>query len=112
MRLLLDGNSTGGERGMSFWSSTLRRGRKDHRCESCRRTINAGEESYDEAGMWEGTFQSYRLCPPCRKFINRLYAAGEIEDGYSFMDLPDMAREINEPWPPVLVETANPEIQS
>jgi hypothetical protein len=88
---------------MTFWTSTLvKSGRKQHRCEPCRRPIPAGQASYSESGMFEGEFHNYRVCLPCHAFIARHYERGKLERGEPFeWDwLPDIAREAGEPWPP------------
>lgn len=88
---------------MSFWNSTLiKSGRRDHRCESCGRAIPVGDPSYRECGLAEGDFRSYRLCLPCRAFIERQFECGALERGETFMLdwLPDIARDAGEPWPP------------
>jgi hypothetical protein len=50
----------------------------------------------------EGDFYSYRLCLPCRAFIERHFEQGNLERGEPFeWDwLPDIARDAGEPWPP------------
>ncbi len=86
---------------MSFWTSTLRRGRKAHQCENCGRPIPKGEQSYVEAGTVDGDFNSYRSCVPCHDLVQRLYVAGVIDsEGYQFEWLPELAEEAGEQWPP------------
>lgn len=85
----------------AFWHLTLRRGRKQHRCEPCGRIIPAGEPSYAVAGVFQGDFTSYRECIPCEQLIRRLYALGELDpDGFFFDHLPEIARDVEEAWPP------------
>lgn len=89
---------------MSFWTSKLvRRGRKEHRCELCQRAILKGEPSYQEAGTTDDAdFNSYRSCVPCHDLVSRLYTAGHVQAGEGFMiyELPEIARDADEPWPP------------
>lgn len=88
---------------MTFWTSTLvKTGRKAHRCTSCHRDIAIGKPSRVEAGLFEGDFQSHRLCLPCFEFIERQFKLGELERGepFEYDWLPEIARENGEPWPP------------
>ena len=94
---------------MSFWRSTLRKGRADHRCEVCGRTTPKGEKSYVEAGVVDGDFHSYRQCIPCHDLVARLYASGELEDGWVIYELPEIAKEAGEEWPPVLLSAETPQ---
>lgn len=93
---------------MGFWQSRLvKAGRKEHRCECCRRSIAESDPSYAESGTFEGDFQSHRLCVPCHDFIEAQFALGELHRGepFEYDWLPDIAREAGKPWPP---EAAQP----
>lgn len=87
---------------MSFWTSTLRTRRKAHRCETCGREVQKGAQSFDEAGMADGDFSSYRQCVPCHDLVARLYAVGVLMhcETWYLGDLPEIARGAGEPWPP------------
>lgn len=88
---------------MSFWSSTLRTGRKEHRCATCNRAVPKGEKSYVEAGVSDGDFTSYRSCVPCHDLVKRLYAAGHLEtyETWYLGDLGEIAIEAGETFPPL-----------
>jgi hypothetical protein len=85
---------------MGFWQSTLRRRKKRHQCATCYRHVEAGEQSYDEAGIANGDFSSYRQCVPCHDLVTRLYTAGAFDGGWLLSDLREIAEGAGEPWPP------------
>lgn len=90
---------------MTFWSSTLHAGRKDHRCDGCGIAIPKGKKSYAESGIGsDGDFTSYRMCVGCHDLVARLYAKGSIEanETWFLYDLGEIARDAGEPFPPVL----------
>ncbi len=86
---------------MSFWSSSLRKGRKEYRCETCNRQIAKGDQHYVEAGVTDGDFNSYRSCIACHELVARLYTGGHIDgEGFLIYELPGIAAEAGEEWPP------------
>jgi hypothetical protein len=64
---------------MSFWNSkTIKKTRKQHKCEFCGRIILIGSSCSSESGTYEGNFQHYYLCNRCVKFID--VHSCELED--------------------------------
>lgn len=88
---------------MSFWTSTLRKRRKAHRCHTCFQMVAQGDLSYDEAGLCDGDFSSYRQCRACHDIVRYFYWSGIFEQGESHMlcEVSDCAREAGLLWPPV-----------
>lgn len=87
----------------AFWTSTLRRRRKAHRCDVCGQVVAPGQLSYDEAGTFDGDFTSYRQCQGCADIVRYFFWRGDFEHGEGFMlsDVADCARERGILWPPV-----------
>lgn len=93
-----------------FYCFRLRSGRKDHPCASCGRVVSKGAKSFACAGVFDGDFNSYRQCVPCKQLVDRLYANGAIYPGeaYQLDELGEIARDAGEIWPPEPVtELAN-----
>lgn len=49
----------------SVFEETRRKARKEHRCNSCRGAIQAGEEYIATFGIWDGTPGRYKRCLDC-----------------------------------------------
>lgn len=63
---------------MTFWTSTLRKGRKEHICANCGRWIDKG-----------------RSCLPCHDLVSRPYDKGVIDsEGYQFEWLQSYVRKL------------------
>jgi hypothetical protein len=60
---------------MSFWTSTLRKRRKPHRCATCGQVVAAGEHSYDESGLCDGEFNAFRQCRACNDIVRYFFCA-------------------------------------
>jgi len=92
---------------VSFWRSILRTRRTPHFCATCGRAVEKGERSYDEAGLSDGEFNSYRQCIPCHDLVGRLFVNGHLgyDEAWMLYELPDLARDAGEPWPPASVDT-------
>lgn len=88
---------------MTFWSSTLRLRMRPHRCETCGQRVRRGEESYDEAGLYDGEFSSFRQCRACHDIVSYFYWRGTLDgrEGYMLCELADCAHEEGLLWPPV-----------
>ena len=57
---------SGGGCGVSFQSYRIvKAGRKAHRCDSCRQTIEVGQPSLITSGTFDGDFNSWRVHPEC-----------------------------------------------
>lgn len=48
-----------------FSSSVKRKARKEHRCDECRRTIQPGETYELNVGMYDGMFNTNKVCAHC-----------------------------------------------
>lgn len=62
-----------------FWTTTRPKARKQHGCESCNRTIPAGENYRRDSGLYDGEFTSFATCNQCESFMRELHARG-IDD--------------------------------
>jgi len=56
----------------TFYNATTVKGRKDHRCCECLRTIAKGERHQYVSGLWDGDFSQYRTCQDCLDIIASL----------------------------------------
>jgi hypothetical protein len=75
----------------SFYSEVnVKKARKSHKCECCRRLINKGESYQVQKGFIEGDFYSANNCPICQKALD--WVAETTEDGEGFQY--DMVWEI------------------
>ncbi len=50
----------------SFLCERILKARKEHRCFECRRTIVKGQPYERTAGVWNGSFSTYKICFACR----------------------------------------------
>lgn len=70
--------------GLDFYDVSWRRARKVHRCCECYETIAAGTRYEYVAGLWDGTFSTFKTCDRCvraRELIKDFeMAAGCDED--------------------------------
>lgn len=48
-----------------FWSKSMPRAKKSHKCEECSGPIAVGERYEYVAGKWEGYFNHFRTCQRC-----------------------------------------------
>lgn len=81
-----------GERA-SCGSSYIRKARKEHKCDECRRTITKGEQYEVVTGRWSDRFDRYKTCADClsiRKMFFSSWTIGSILD--------DIAYQIVEEW--------------
>lgn len=58
----------------SVCSSQMRRARKPHRCDECRRTIEPGELYQRTWGVWDGEPDSFKACGICIQFRDYVLA--------------------------------------
>lgn len=57
----------------TFHRQTYAKAKKQHRCEECGRKIVPGETYEYTAGLWDGSFWSFKTCSHCcdiRKFVS------------------------------------------
>jgi len=52
----------------------IRKARKTYRCCECGCTISPGERYEYASGRWDGEYDQYRTCLPCREIRNRFMA--------------------------------------
>jgi hypothetical protein len=64
---------------LDFATSEMRRARKSHRCEECRRFIFIGDHYMHHSAKWEGSICTHALCMGChdwtRAFVDAAHAA-------------------------------------
>lgn len=52
------------------YSETPRRARKDHTCCECGKEIMQGETYIDISGLWEGEWDSFKMCDACNLLLH------------------------------------------
>lgn len=67
------------------------KGRKEHSCSGCSVLILVGEPSTRWAGIWEGEFNTNRLCIPCDTFLYENFDM--FEEGWSEGDIGQIRKE-------------------
>lgn len=50
--------------------------RKEHKCGECGATIKTGEEYYSEKSVYEGRFDTYKTCLPCKEVRDKYLTRG------------------------------------
>lgn len=85
-----------------FWTSTRRLRRIPHRCETCGQTVPKGAVGFDESGVVDGDFSSYKQCEACHEIVRYFYWRGTLQSGETWYiyELADITREEGLPWPP------------
>ncbi len=71
--------------------------RKEHTCYECRKLIPIGSLYYKHVGLWDGSWDEYKLCEPCQDLMESLAALGFCT-GYG--DLHSDYREYLEEYKP------------
>ena len=66
------------DEGPSFFSSRERKARKEHKCNECRRIISPGETYEYIAGVWDGSFDTYKTCSDCLSVRDEFFKSGYI----------------------------------
>lgn len=59
----------------TLYSSATRRAAKPHRCDECRRTIAKGESYNYGSGLYDGYWQTFRICLHCMEVTRWLQVA-------------------------------------
>jgi len=62
--------------GPEFYSETMRKARKEHRCTECRRIIEHGEHYEYVTGKWDGEFSEHKTCPDCLSIRKAFFCKG------------------------------------
>ena len=61
---------------LEFFSKTMRRARKEHKCCECRRMILPAEEYEHVSGKWEGQVETYKTCQDCLSIRREFFCEG------------------------------------
>ena len=68
----------------SVFRSSKRTARKAHRCCECTKEIQPGEQYVEQAGCWDGSWQTYKQCCFCalaaEEALHVLYDRGYYSD--------------------------------
>ena len=57
---------------MDFYNERqIKKTRKDHKCLGCLEIIPAGTAAFYISCAYEGDFNAYYLCMPCREYLDR-----------------------------------------
>lgn len=54
----------------------IRKARKKHSCNECRRSIYPGEEYEHCSGKWDGAFETYKTCIDCLSLRDQFFSHG------------------------------------
>jgi hypothetical protein len=66
-----------------FFTSQIRKARKEHTCCECGSKINPGDNYYFYSGKWEDNISSYKTCNDCQELAKEAlecYGLGEMYD--------------------------------
>lgn len=63
-----------------FCNTTTPKARKDHRCEWCAEVILKSERHVKNTGVWEGTWQNWRMHDECYEDAS---INDEMQDGFT-----------------------------
>ena len=66
---------------MGFYRDTVRKARKEHKCNVCHGVIHIGEKYHDKAGKHDDMWFS-KECDACQPVIIEFLASGHADDGY------------------------------
>lgn len=47
-----------------------------HRCTECNRLIQPGEQYRKESGVWDGVFETHKICPDCLSVRDTFFCEG------------------------------------
>lgn len=67
--------------------SEIRRARKAHRCDECRRVIPAGSRYRYVSGLWDGRWDDFAFCLRCER-VRAAHRAAEKSLGEAHCDPP------------------------
>lgn len=77
--------------------------RKTYRCYECGGEIKPGQKYHKETGLWEGRWETFRICKPCvgirRKYCPRGYIYGNLVEtigeclGFDYREIPEEDEE-------------------
>jgi len=59
-----------------FYHKDVRKARKEHVCEECRRKIMPGERYEHVRGKWDGRVDSYKTCADCLSIRDTFFCGG------------------------------------
>jgi len=70
-----------------YGSHTYPVARKDHRCDTCHRTIDPGERYMRQFGVFDGSAYTFKQCIHCRAMLPYIdYDEGYNEEDYSYWE--------------------------
>lgn len=82
------------DRSPSFYTRKIVKGRKEHRCQECLRTIVKGEPHEVSKGKWEDDFETFRTCQLCLDMVNEIgldcYCHSELFESVDESYFPDI----------------------
>ena len=82
----------------AFLRKGMVKGRKEHRCYECGKTIPVGTVHESVTGMWEGEVYTMRTCPDCLKLREMVYAAGCHCTVYGWLHQSAKEHDVYEAW--------------
>lgn len=68
------------------WSATVRKARREHRCDECGRTIVPGERYEHVSSLYDGSWSTLKTCPHCLaasqwlRIVCRGYLVGNLHE--------------------------------
>ena len=76
----------------TFYDCRTVKGRKEHRCSECLRTIEKGEQHEYVKGLWDGDFGTFRTCGDCMAMTGEIevtcWCHGQLMDEIDERDYP------------------------
>lgn len=97
-----------GEEYVDVWDETVRRARKEHRCDACRETIRRGDLYHRTATLYDGAWDSTNRCARCEAMFRFL---SPLVKGLGDDQVCDLALNCGHKWqdnfpgePPLIVQ--------
>jgi hypothetical protein len=68
---------------MSFYRDTIRKARKEHKCDICHGSIHIGDKYHDKAGInYDNEFFCGKECEACQPVIGEFMKSDCADEGY------------------------------
>lgn len=62
--------------GSEFTSTKMLKAKKDHKCYECRGVIKKGDRYEKTSGVWDGTFDTFKVCLDCLSLRKEFFRGG------------------------------------
>ena len=61
-----------------FYSSVIRKSKKEHTCCECGRVISSNEQYENVYGKWDGNIEEFKTCCDCLSIRNAMFCDGVV----------------------------------